>query len=255
MMTNTNYVNRSGPIAPLQNVRLFMELIEKLLNRAGHLPGLGVFYGFSGYGKTQSAIYGANRAGAYYIECGASWNVTSLVDNIYHELTGGRLKGTVAAKVREIIAILGSDTRPLIIDEADFLIKRAMIDIVREIADRSSVPIVLIGEEQIPGKLIAFERAHNRVLEWQPAEPCNLDDAKALAKLYVPLLDIDAALLKHVVDTTDGVTRRVCSNLERIREFAATKNLKTVTAADWGGQAFYTGTPKPRQRRHGRAAA
>jgi hypothetical protein len=89
-----------------------MQLIEQLQGRAFHLPGLGVFYGPSGYGKTCSAGYGANKAQAYYVEVGASWGASTLVDAIYHEQTGHRIKGTIAVKVAEVIRLLADDNRP-----------------------------------------------------------------------------------------------------------------------------------------------
>jgi len=167
---------------------------------------------------------------------------------------GATIKGSVAKKVKEAISILASDTRPLIIDEADFLVKKSMIDIVREIADRTWIPVILIGEENLPHKLAAFERSHNRVLEFQAAEPCDMDDARQLAKLYVPQLTIEDALLKHVVEDSDGIARRICVNLERLNEFAKRQGVSQLTKELWGEQVLFRGRPEPRRKAIGRAA-
>ena len=37
-------------------------------------------------------------------------------------------------------------------------------EIVREISEASQVPVILVGEEQLPQKLARVERVHNRVL-------------------------------------------------------------------------------------------
>ena len=241
-------------LAPLQNVRLFIELVEKMMNRQPHLPGLAVLYGPAGYGKTESAIAGANRYNAAYIECGQSWNQTTLVDAILHELTSAVIKGSVAKKMAAIIEALAADTRPLIIDESDFLVKRAMIDLVREMSDKSGAAVILIGEELLPAKLKPFDRAYSRVLHWQPAEPCDLNDAQALARLYVPQIEIDKQLLAQIVEVTAGVTRRIVTNLERIREFAGVSGLKAVSLSQWGETRLDNGMPRPRLRKAGRAA-
>lgn len=239
--------DKSAPrITSLRNVSLFMELCDRLMNRSGGLPGFGVFYGFSGYGKTRAAIYAANKTQAYYVECGDSWNRSTLADALLHELTGSTTKATVAAKVAQIIRTLSQDTRPLIIDEADHLVKKSTIDIVREIADKSGAPVILIGEEQLPVKLSAFERAHNRVLQWQPAEPCDLEDARKLARLFSPDVAIDDALLAHLVDVTEGCTRRVHVNIDRIGEFALTRGLQAVSLKEWGPEQSYSGQHRPR---------
>lgn len=255
MSPNSPPVNAGrANLAPLQNVRLFIELVEKMRDRPPHLPGLAVLYGPAGYGKTESAIAGANRYNAAYVECGQSWNQTTLVDAILHELTGSVLKGPVAKKMSAIIEALANDTRPLIVDEGDFLVKRAMIDLIREMSDKSGAAVILIGEEHMPAKLNVFERAYSRVLHWQPAMPCDLSDAQSLARLYVPQIAIEEQLLAQIVEVTAGVTRRIVTNLERIREFAAVEGLKAVTLAQWGDTRLDTGMPRPRIRKPGRAA-
>lgn len=255
MTTIQTKVNEVGGTAPLRNVTLCLQLITRLNERPSHLPGFGVFYGPSGYGKTTAAIYGAQRTSAYYVECGASWTAGTLVEAISYEVTGQPGRGTVARQTAEIIKLLAQDPRPIIIDEADHLIKKTMVDVVREISDKSSVPVILIGEEQLPLKLRAFERAHNRVLEWTPAEPSDIADAKSLAKIYLPELAIGEDLMKHIVETTAGVTRQIVINIDRIRELALQHNIKKVALSDWGDQDVYTGSPKPRTRNPRRRVA
>ncbi|MBW3567504.1 MAG: HlyD family efflux transporter periplasmic adaptor subunit, partial [Proteobacteria bacterium] len=109
------------------------------------------------------------------------------------------------------------DGRPLIIDEADHLIGKRKIDIIREVADKSGAPLVLIGEEKLSAKLMPFERAHNRVLDWVPAQPTNLADARHLVTLYARGLEIADDLLEYIIDQTDGCTRRVVANLASAR--------------------------------------
>ncbi len=75
-MSNASQVNRP---APLKNVAAFSELISKVVNRNASLPGLACFYGPSGLGKTRSAIYGANRYRAAYVECGQLTTARSLL--------------------------------------------------------------------------------------------------------------------------------------------------------------------------------
>jgi hypothetical protein len=44
-------------VAPLRNVGLLSELVERVLNRTAGLPGMACFHGFSGYGKSFAAMY------------------------------------------------------------------------------------------------------------------------------------------------------------------------------------------------------
>jgi DNA transposition AAA+ family ATPase len=238
----------NGAIAPLRNVGLFGELVDKVQRRAQDLPGLACFYGHSGYGKTRSAVLAANRSRAWYVEMGETWARSSLCDAILHELSE-RSSGPIARKMQVIIDRMGEmPERPLIIDEADFIIRRGMVDMIREIHDKSQAPIILIGEEMLPAKLQKFERAHNRVLDWVAAQPCNLDDTRMLAALYAPGVACADDLLEALLSASGGRIRRICVNIERVHARAAATGAVFMSLESWGKEPFFTGEP-PRRRR------
>ena len=235
--------------APLRNMALFYELVERVMTRSLHLPGMACFYGHSGYGKTFSAIWAANKARAYYVELGETWTRKTLCLAVLRELgLASVAQSSLPDLVSAIVDRLAEERdRPLIIDEADFLAKKGMIDLVREIHDKSQAPVILIGEELLPVKLQRFERTHNRMLDWVAAVPCDMADARQLAKLYCPGLDVDDDLVAAIAKASDGRARRIAVNLDRVRERALMKSKKRMSLADWGGDAFFTGEP-PRRR-------
>ncbi|MBK67897.1 MAG: DNA transposition protein [Rickettsiales bacterium] len=233
-------------IAPLKNVSLFNELMDRVMNRPIHLPGMATFHGYSGFGKTFSAVYGANKYKAYYVEVGHSWTQKKFCEAVLNEL-GGQTKGTIATLVDRIVEILAEEDRPLIIDEFDYVVKRKFVELVREIHDKSNAPIILIGEELLPSKLSEWERFHNRVLDWVPALPADIDDVRNLARLYCPMLDINEDVLKQLHKMSQGRVRRICVNLEKIREYAVTNGGDNVNVSDLNGVQMFTGTPPQRR--------
>lgn len=238
---------KTGNLAPLKNVVLFRGLVDRVIKRAPHLPGMACFFGHSGYGKTFSAASTANRVKAFYVEVGETWTRRTLADHIITEL-GLTARGNIGDRVALIVDRLQEDpTRPLIIDEADFVVKKGMVDLVREIHDKSQCPVILIGEELLPQKLQAYERAHNRMLDWVAAQPCDLDDAQHLARLYAPGLAISDDLLKSLVRASDGRARRICVNLERLREEAMTQGRKAMDEKTWDARNWFTGEPPKRR--------
>ncbi len=238
----------NGTTAILTNVTLFSELVNRIMTRPAHLPGIGVFHGFSGYGKTFSAIYAAHRTRAYYLEVGESWTKAKFVRQLLIEL-GRDPRGTVADMVELAIQALAmTPGRPLIIDEADWIVKRGYIETVRELHDKSGTPIILIGEELLPSKIAALsERTHNRVLDWVPAQPADIQDASALARLYAPDVEIGRDLLEHLVAKSGGRIRRICVNIERIRSEAAVEDWTSVDLEEWGQRALYSGQQPARR--------
>lgn len=238
-----------GPVA-LKNVASFMAMTMRLIDRAPHLPGLGVCHSPSGYGKSWSSIYAQNKTRAIRVEVGDSWTRRVLLRNILREFgVNPPVKTAVADLADQAISALGENTmRPLIIDEADRLVDKGMIEIVRELHESSGAPIIMIGEERLPAKLLQVERVHNRVLDWFPAQPCDLDDAQQLAKAFHPKITVKDDLLQAVVTASGGRARRIGVNLERIAELARNKGILTVDLKAFGTEHFHTGEPP--QTRH-----
>lgn len=232
--------------APLANVSLFAELLERIVGRNRNLPGMAVWYGPSGFGKTKSAVYGANRFRAYYIECGSTWTQAKFCRALLTEL-GLPPTGTISDMVDRAIMTLKTTRRPLIIDEFDHVVARKYVDVVREIHDQSGAAIVLIGEELLPHKLKPFERFHNRVLDWLPAQPCAERDAAILAQMFAPGIALAADLLARIVRDSGGRPRRIAVNLDRVREHCDLNGLTAIDLAGWGNRPLFTGEPPARR--------
>lgn len=234
-------------VAPLRNVSALVSLIKRVQDREHGLPGMATFYGPSGYGKTTAATYAANHFQAYCVQVKSIWTAKKLCQAILTDLglKPARSLGDMVDQVSEHLARHG---RPLIIDEADHLVARNMIEVVRDIYESSGAAIVLIGEERLPQNLQKWERVHGRMLDWVAAQPGELKDVALLGSIYCPGIELDADLKDHLFRHSNASIRRICVNLARVREFAATRGLTRVTAADWGKQGFFTGeAPAPRR--------
>jgi DNA transposition AAA+ family ATPase len=234
-------------VAPLGNVSAFSEMMDRLVRRAPHLPGLAVFYGHSGVGKTSAATYGAHRHQANYLEAGDSWTKKHFLEQLVREL-GGQPHGTVPALVDKVIELLAITPRPIIIDEFDCVVRRGYHEVLREIHDKvPQATIVVIGEELLPERLVKSERWHNRVLDWLPAQPADVADARHLAALYCERLAIADDLLGSIVTASQGRVRRICVNLERVREAAQVDRRGEADSAWWGDRPLWTGKAPARR--------
>lgn len=230
-----------GSVAPLRNVAALTALIERIRTRSHSLPGMGTFYGPSGFGKTMAAVYAANRFGAISVQLKSVWTRKTLCEAILAEM--GEAPGrSVSGMVDQISERLARSDAPLLIDEADYLVKRNMVEIVRDIYEGSGSPIVLIGEELLPQKLREWERVHGRMLDWVAAQPGDITDVGHLARIYARGVTVEAALQEKLLRESHGSIRRICVNLDRVAEFARIEGLKAVGLSDWQGRSFFTGT-------------
>jgi hypothetical protein len=234
----------SGPI-PIKNVALFMAMTTRLIERDAHLPGIAVCNGPSGFGKSYSSIFTQNKTGAKRVEVGDSWTRRTFLRAVLREFgMEPKGRGTISDMAEEAIGALGEDPRrPLIVDEADKMVDKGFIELARELQEFSGAPIILIGEEKLPNKLLGVERVHNRVLEWLQAQPCDLDDTQQLAAAFAPKLSIGDDLLDLIRVQSAGRARRIVVNISKIAEFARNKGLAIVDRQSFGATPLYTGEP------------
>lgn len=232
----------NGRTPKLGNVARCMAAMERAMNRPKHLPGLVCFYGPSGWGKSTAAAITANHCEAYYVEAKSTWTKKAVLSALLKEM-GVEPARTIYEMADQAAEQLVLSRRPLIVDELDHLVEKSAVEILRDIFESSKAPILLIGEERLPLKLKKWERFHGRVLSWVPAQPADLNDAKALRDLYCAKVHVETDLLQEVTDIAKGSVRRICVNLEAIQEEAANRALQAVDLATWKGFGveLYTG--------------
>lgn len=234
-------------VAPLRNVASLVSLIERVNSRQPGLPGLATFYGYSGYGKTTAAVYAANKFNAILVQVKSCWTGKKLCQSILQELAI-EPRGTIADMVDQIAQELTFTNRTLLIDEADYLVARKMIEIVRDIYESSHTTVILIGEEGLPQKLQRWERVHGRMIAWLPAQPACLADVEHLARIYCPDIKLDAAFKEHLLAASHHSIRRVCVNLGAVKELAMTKGISEIDLSVWGKREFFAmAAPAPRR--------
>ncbi len=240
-------VNSAPGTAMLRNVAAFAKVLEHLKTRSANLPGIGVGYGQSGLGKSVAAAYCANKFDGVYVECRSHFTKKSFLLAICKEM---RLRpgSTVFAMVDQVGEQLALSGKPLLVDEADHIVDRNLIELVRDLYEASYAPILLIGEEQFPAKLKRWERFHNRVLDWCPAELADAADAAKLAKLYSPDVELAPELLAEVVKQSRGVHRRISVNVDKVRQHARSVGKRQIDLKGLPqGFTFYTGDAPARR--------
>ncbi|MGK8232570.1 AAA family ATPase [Roseovarius sp. MS2] len=229
-------------IAPLRNVAALIGLVERVQTRAFGLPGMATFYGPSGWGKTTAVTVAANEYQAHVVQVKDCWTPTYLAQAILREIGLPPQRG-VAAMVDAIGAQLARSDRPLIIDDAQYLLRKRMVELARDIYESSQAPVILVGEEKLPQDLTRWENIHNRQLAWEPALACNLTDAEKLAPIYAAGVDVAPDLLGAIVAASGGSIRRVSTNLARAKELAMGRGRRLADLELWGNRVFDTGQP------------
>lgn len=229
--------NVNGTVAPLANISMLMDAVRRA-NESEGSERLLILYGHPGYGKTTAASFVANKLRGRYVEACSHWTKKVLLESILFEM-GIPAKGTTNDIFQLVIDELARSGRPLIIDEADYLVKNSCIETIRDLHDKGRVVVILVGEEMMPRKLERWDRVHSRVLEFVAAEPADIEDLAHLCRLYCPGIEIAVDWLTELYHQTGGNIRRICNNLISARDEA--QHLGRLDLASWGNRGWRTG--------------
>lgn len=241
----TNFTGQGGSL-PTRNVALLMELVSRIKNRTNGLPGMGTFYGPTGYGKSMAVCVAAVTHQAYYVQMKSLWSRKYLLEMILQQMNIEPAR-TTAPMLEQISKQLLQSQRPLIIDEADLILQKGMIEVLRDIYESSQGTVILVGEENLPSHLEKIERVHGRMLDWVAAQPTGLDDARLFSSKHCAGISISDCLLEYIISSVHGSARYVCTNLDRIAEFARMHGLSSLSAETYTGSLFTGKAPKGRK--------
>lgn len=228
--------NNPSKLVLLHNVTQLIEMMDGIINRSEGLPGLGVFCGPSGYGKSSACAVAANIHGAHYVQLMSIWTIKDIYLAIHKEIFGSTIAPpkTTSRILEAIGEELTLSRRPLIIDEADYIVTDARIAAMRDIYEAArGGSVILIGEEGLPVKLKQYERVYNRVHSWLLANPVTLDECRELAASICEGVTLAPDLLQAFLRETKGVTRLVCSNIDHAKKLASTLGKDSLNLADW----------------------
>ena len=237
MTANAQHVNQSSPvappvnpmtIAPLKNVATLMDIYYAMKNRRHGSSPLATFSGFSGYGKTMACDFVVHREDCYRVEVSSYWTKKDFCRAVLTELMFEAPESmTISKMMAKIAERLGQESSAvLIIDEADFLAEKKMIELVRDIQRESQASIILVGEERLNEKLKPWDRIFDRALHKVLAQPCDVEDAATLArKSAAPVITLADDLIASIVDRTKGRARRISNTLDSVLETARNHGL------------------------------
>lgn len=231
-----------GGVVPIASLDLVSVAVEALINRHANVSGIGVLHGPPGRGKSMAAGAMVVTYRAYYVQVRRVWSVKTVLAKIAHEMGIKHKDSATTALLLDLITDeLARSGRPLILDEADYLIRTdTLIETVRDIFEGSKRPVLLVGTDELCVGLRNWRQMHSRVYQWVEAPPVSLADARRLAAVYAAGVEIGDDLLAELVERVDGSVRYACVNLARIRDESLVIGEERMTLGGWGARGFYT---------------
>ena len=152
------------------NTTKFFEMCSELADPASMIgPSLAMVTGPAGRGKTEAARRFATQTEAIYLPPLNTRTPTMVLREIAFELAGMRPNRSDAC-----LQIIGDEMskqrRLIMIDEADLLAMQ-ILEMLRNVNERYACPILLIGEDDLKGRIASRRRLQSRIrrrLEFGP---------------------------------------------------------------------------------------
>lgn len=166
--------------ARTQNVKNFITVMNNLQNRAEGVPGMALVYGEPGLGKTQAVLWWATQNDAIFIRSSNLMSGRWFLEELAEEL--GEVPFYRSSDLfKQCVRMLKEKPRIVIVDEIDYLAcDTNAIETLRDIHDKTSVPIILVGMGQSDKKLMRYRHLYDRVSEKLKFEPFNKEDIKTI---------------------------------------------------------------------------
>lgn len=188
------------------NVKRFITMMNNLQNRAEGVPGMGLVYGAPGLGKTQTINWWAFKNKAILVRCTqlmtARWLLNEIMDEM-GEVNCGRLADCFKIIIRNLL----TEPQVIIVDEVDYLaIDSRAIETLRDIHDKTNVPIVLVGMSNAKSRIKMFKHLYDRLSEIVQFKPFSKSDIAGIVKEL------------SEIEMTECAIKYICTNVNRFRQ-------------------------------------
>ena len=209
-----------------RNVKNFIGLMNKLIDKSNEVPKMGLIYGDPGLGKTQTAVWWATNNDAVYVRAQNKMTCRWLLEKIVYEL-GESPSTKMADLIEQCITHLRLKPQVIIIDEVDYLINRhRIVETLRDLHDLTGVPIVLIGMQEAKTKLGKYRHLYDRISEIIEFKPFSKDDLDIIVEELSEIKITDEA--KEIFFEKTNRFRQVIKGISLLENLAKTNGLHKI---------------------------
>lgn len=220
------------------NVTRFRMALTQALNRAPGTEGMVILWGRPGEGKTTVIADSANRFHAVYLRATSAWTMTTMLQTLSREL-GLQATSKRQAMMDAIVETLSVERRPIIVDEADYLLRGRgdMIDALRDIYDLTQVPVVFVGMEEFKKRLrsLGGGRFMRRLTQWVEFAGLTKHDTRLVIQQLCEV-EVTDDLIDHVHDRCEANIGRIVIAISRIEAAAraSSPSLSRISLEQFG---------------------
>lgn len=209
-----------------QNVKNFVSLMNSLQKKPEGTPKMALVYGEPGLGKTQTVLWWATQNEAVYVRSSNLMSGRWFLEELVEEL-GEVPYYKTSDLFNQCVKQLMENPRIIIVDEVDYLVNDTKtIETLRDIHDKTDVPIVLVGMGLINKKLMKHRHFYDRISEKVKFEAFSLNDIKTIVN-QLSEVEMTECAVKYIFTQANRL-RQIVNMINTTENICKTNGLNIV---------------------------
>jgi len=205
-----------------RNVLAIKELMQNIQNRSEQVPGLGLVYGCTGYGKTRAAVWYAVHNSSIYVRAKEIWTPAWMLRDISYEL-GVYAYSSTERCFLQLQKTIAERKKLIIIDQADYIEKKnKLLNTIMDLYDYTAVPFVLVGTEELAHRLARHNQFWRRTSQVAMMQPLGKEEVTQVAEELCGL-EVQDGATQGILQVTNGSIGEYVVLLEEMEKGARQK--------------------------------
>jgi hypothetical protein len=220
------------------NFLTFIDGIQAVEARGAAEASMMLVFGNAGYGKSETLDHWATQEDAIYLRANVDWTPKYFLIELAKFLRTDA-GGTSEQLFARLLARIASEQIPIVIDEADHCLHNnaAVLEKIRDFADRTETLVILAGMEKIQGKIARHPQISSRIARAVEFAASSLEDTRKLCDELCEV-KVDAALVAEIQRSTSGRVREILNAIALVEAAGVRAGKSIVTLEDVAGQAL-----------------
>ena len=208
-----------------KNVKRFVALMDELQKLPPNIPKLALVYGDHGLGNSQTIQWWADKNDSVYVRATQGMTSRWLLSEIAEEL--GEEPYWHTQETFELIEnYLRQNPKIIIVDEIDYLIEKHTVETLRDLHDKTTCPIVLVGMGAADKKLARYPHLVDRLYKTLRFEQFNAEDIREIIENLTELNFTDNGI--NCLATRTNQFRQLVKLINKIEKLSETNKIDEI---------------------------
>lgn len=230
------------------NFHRFSDGIQAVEERGAAEASMMLVFGQAGYGKSETLDHWATQKDAIYLRANVDWTPKYFLIELAKFLRTDT-SGTAEQLFTRLMAKIAAEQMPIVIDEADHCLHNnaAVLEKVRDFADRTETLVILAGMEKIQGKIARHPQISSRIARAVEFSAATVEDTIRLCDELCEI-KVHRDLAIEMQKQSAGRVREILNAIALVERTGQRGGKAEVTLADMAGQALTHDWQSRRQR-------